>query len=1795
MPQATNLNTDPYYDDFDVDKKFHRILYRPGRAVQARELTQQQSILQNQIERFANHIFKDGSIVSGGNTTYNNNLGVVKLQTATISGDSSLTLKEKFDGRIITQTDGDVKGRVVLTLDSTTLDSETLLVEYLTGSPANGFLTSNTISTTIETGDTVDYTATVLGSLTEDNVGVASIASIDDSTFYISGHFVKIDKQSVSLHTIDSDTSKRIFTDTPNKLVGLQISEQLINENDDASLNDPSQGSFNYAAPGADRLKIQACIISNDIDGSTSLSNTSDENFISLMLVVNGVIQEQTKIPTLSDIEERLAWRTREESGNYTVDGLGISVNDSKRSKVFVVSDWNATNFTAGETVEGATSGGTGKVITKDDGTASWNSTKLELGVKAILDGGAFSTSEIITGTSGASATISSSRSDKLDIKIDGGIAYVRGHRVYTQSPKVITIDKARDTASINGELVSMNYSSYVIVGGNEFSTAGITTGIVGLFDSSEAVIVNLYDAHSDTIKTGDGIGTAKVRHIEYDSGTPGPNGRYRMYLYDIVITGTNKSFANVKHISDELTDGLVGAFANVPTAGEDSGGNTQLTGTSNNRLIFPTLSDSVVPGIMSDITYQHKRRFANEDADTNLQIEIEIDSSEAFNGYITGGGLVQPARYSNFMAVNRATNAIVNIDSITFPTATTALLTFASTDVSATNTISVIGTINIGPLSSVQRSKTLVENKTVSDLTLIDNKLQLGYADVYSLTKILDGSGEDVTSKFTFDDGQRGNFYDHAAASLVPGETVTGDFAVTFDYFEHIGTGFLTVDSYDSTQVSYEDIPQYKDSSTGEMFELRNVIDFRPKRRNDGTDLVGVPVRPSTVTDHYDDDQPFAVNKIIFPTPSTNFSLDYQYYTSRIDKIAIDEDRNFISITGASALDPAVPADRELAMTLYTLRIPSYTFNTSDVGVTSHDNRRFTMRDIGKIKQRIDRLEYYTSLSLLEEHTKNLLIKDADGNDRFKNGMLVDSFGGHGVGDVTNSDYNISIDFENKEMRPPFTSENVKLEYFSTEEQNTLQTGNLITVALNSSESSKTLIDQPLASKAISVNSFGGTIWVGELTLDPSSAVWFSQETRPDVITNEAGENDAWLGNTNKNGFGTQWNDWEISWIGKEYRTHPGRPPEGTYWKDRQTNYTLGRFQLAWKDTGETVNPSDINRGRLGIQNEVIPGRINTEVGSRTVNKSIVPFIRAQTISFSATGMKPFTVVYPFFDDTDVSGNVTPAILKTDKSGAVSGTFSIPADIYRTGNIQLRLTDQVNNVLSSTTSAAETMFKAAGAININDPVVRRTCVTSDDVPSSRVEGNNYQSKQDSTLRNYDPPHHVSRRKDPLAQTIFIDPAVYPGGVFLKHIDLFFKTKDETLPVTLEIRPVESGFPHSYEVLPHSQVVVNPSNVNISDEPSVDTSTTRTRFTFSSPIFLTSNDEYALVVLTNSSKYEIWVAEMGQNNITGNNRISTQPYTGSLFKSQNTSTWTPEQNEDLMFQIERYKFRTGTINDAFAIFKNVQPTTAAGIDNDVKVDTINITTGQMEPPGTSLIYSARTSNEAAAPTLEETFSTNILPFENINFDRTKQISSADGQGTFQLKAVMQTDDDAVSPIIDVSRMSAIAIENLINNNTNEDTNGESGSDSARAKSIVNGGSNARYITRRVNLATGFEADDLKVYLTVNKPLDATIKVYYKVLSDQDSTPFDDRPWDVMVIDGSEASTSKENEFLEVVYKPNLDDIAITYNSGTVVATGGNAGFDTFKSFAIKVNLFSSNGAKVPRVKDLRAIALAPSG
>ena len=65
MAIDTNFNVNPYHDDYDENKKFLRVVFKPGFAVQARELTQAQTILQKQVERFGSAAFKTGSLITG--------------------------------------------------------------------------------------------------------------------------------------------------------------------------------------------------------------------------------------------------------------------------------------------------------------------------------------------------------------------------------------------------------------------------------------------------------------------------------------------------------------------------------------------------------------------------------------------------------------------------------------------------------------------------------------------------------------------------------------------------------------------------------------------------------------------------------------------------------------------------------------------------------------------------------------------------------------------------------------------------------------------------------------------------------------------------------------------------------------------------------------------------------------------------------------------------------------------------------------------------------------------------------------------------------------------------------------------------------------------------------------------------------------------------------------------------------------------------------------------------------------------------------------------------------------------------------------------------------------------------------------------------------------------------------------------------------------------------------------------------------------------------------------------------
>jgi hypothetical protein len=283
----------------------------------------------------------------------------------------------------------------------------------------------------------------------------------------------------------------------------------------------------------------------------------------------------------------------------------------------------------------------------------------------------------------------------------------------------------------------------------------------------------------------------------------------------------------------------------------------------------------------------------------------------------------------------------------------------------------------------------------------------------------------------------------------------------------------------------------------------LRDCLDFRPVRRNATNALDS-----GTVTTTFDVDSTTTGPKV--PKNGSDIILDYSYYLPRIDKVVLNKNRTFDVIKGIPKLNAVAPKDKDDTMNLYILNEPAYVANTGDISVQYINNKRYTMRDIGTIEKRIENLEYYTSLSLLEQDAINkqdLTILDSTNLPRFKNGIVVDAFKGHSVADVTSSEYQASIDPTNQELRPSFNVTSRMLTFDAANSASYLQTGPLVTVAA----SNTAFVNQPYASKSMNINPFNVVNYLGKITLNPSTDVWVDTSKKPDVLVNLNGDKDAW------------------------------------------------------------------------------------------------------------------------------------------------------------------------------------------------------------------------------------------------------------------------------------------------------------------------------------------------------------------------------------------------------------------------------------------------------------------------------------------------------------------------------------------------------------------------------------------------------------------------------------------------------------------------------------------------------------
>lgn len=1979
MALDTNFNINPYYDDFDSTKNYLRLLFKPGYAVQSRELTQIQSALQDQVEKFGKHVFRNGSVVTGGQF-YLQDATYLKLDT-TYSGTD--ILYTDFVGKTITSIDETKRAEVIKVYDADqgTGDPITLMVKPVYG---EAFTSGESIKTKEETS--------AYATISTSGVGTGQVFSVNEGVFYYEGFFISNDFQTVA--------TTKYTNDAANVRIGFEIEESIVSVNSDTSLLDPAQYASNYQAPGADRYQISLIL------STRTLESTDDTKFIELARVENGELAVANQYPLYSVLEDTLARRTYDESGNYAVKPfkLNIETNTSNTAQTNItLSPGKA--YVYGYEFE--TNSPTTISVDKPRTTSNVNNKRVPSDYGSFI----YTTNHFGSYPINSLSTIDLHCVNIASINTTSTTS-ISNTKIGTARIKSLSFDSASNTS--NGQ--TYQYKTFLFD-----VNVGSITGTVNTATSSTVVIGNTAAGQVFSTVTNAYTG-AKLRIVSGPGSDESPKtitgftGSTQTVSIDSpFVTTPNSSstfaidfeFNDLESLANFSSTTMVSG-SNVSELSKDSAttySDVILTDTSLEPLIFSLGENYISQNSISDLSFSYRRLYQNQSFSGSLSPTLSTGTGEDLS---TGSSSTSKLQNYYITVTDAGTSPYSVGDVVPIDKFTVDNLTNRITVTSGNNMVAnIVATIDVSTIS--QKTKTFVEaNTTVQTsggvdvfgdssvisydttgqchisseyITRTANENQsLFVSDVVEVTQILDFTGNnvtvsnsafavDVTSKYTLDNGQRDSYYDHSSIRLKSStQPPVGPIVVFYNRFNSSGSGYFTVDSYG---IDYENIPTYTSSKDGSKYFLRDCIDFRPVRQSatsgSGTSVV------------FDVDASTFGPKI--PENTSDILLDYAYYLPRIDKVVLDKTRRFEVIKGIPSLTPVMPQDNTTSMTLFILAYPPYVTDTKEITVQQVNHRRYTMKDIGSIEKRVENLEYYTSLSLLEQETVNkrdLSILDTQNLPRFKNGIIVDSFVGHSVANVYDSDYAAAIDPINKELRPSFNISSSRLKFDEANSSNFLLTGSL----LSANSTSVSFISQPKASKASNINPFSVVNYLGKIKLSPQSDIWVDTETKPDVLVNIGGDRDAWdmiLDAAGVSNFNYEWNSWNTVWTGVQVQEAAwiGQGPGGNGIRIMGTDTIITTTQQA----------------RTGTASMVSTQTITQSIGDRVVDVSIIPYMREINVLFVGTDFKPNQTLYPFFDNTPVQkyvGNrvnkfylannnigfntnlsnpevlsvvnkdtsteigealvvhtsnnivyvtnvtadatfnvanikivgaqtnleynvtryehlgglasggtantitfrtdaagvgqsntyvgstiyipqgagqgqsatitsynastkvatVTPnwttvpvaddtayAIgnLKSDQSGSVVGLYTIPNGTFRIGEKLFRLVDNSDGDIPSSSTNGDASFYAQGILQTTEetivstiaPTIQRTSVTESRVLTTRAQGQ----------------QRVVGWYDPLAQTYLISPEQYPEGIFVSKLRFCFKSKDDVIPITLQLRPTVNGYPSSTVIYPFSSLSLTPDKVKVTDSPDLDDPTKYTEFVFDSPVYMQPG-EHAFVLWSNSNKYEAYTAEVGKLDLTTSRQISEQPYGGSLFISQNGTTWTADQNSDMMFRIYRSDFASDTVVAEF----NVETPSEA-----FNYSTVQLINSDINLAGTTIDYEFN-SEIASGGFAGYSYLTPKTDYSIKDSYGERVLNPETGNTTFVLRGTLQTETSAISPIVDVSRLGIITVGHRINNlplsnsgivvantgsgyaNSSDITVTISGGGGTGATAVANvvantvdavyivdggsgyyatptitltpgsgGGSNAtvtyngetdasggnsiaRYITRKVTLADGFDSGDLRVYITANKPSGTNIHVYYKILSISDPENFELKKWTPMTQLGNSNFVSlNDTDFRELTFAPGTDGIP----SDSVTYTSGDTAYSTFRTFAVKVVMSSSSPAIVPRAKDLRVIAL----
>ena len=526
----TDFNVAPFYDDYDEDKQYYRMLFRPATAVQARELTQLQTMMQKQISRFGSSIYKDGSKVEGCNFTEYPKMPQIKFKDKSATTlDFSLVIKNNTDVAnvqshltnsylLVSNTTGlraaifDAYVGAESVVNQGSADTNRAYVIYL-NSGNNAGQQVSTFNTSSEQVDVYNPNQDKIGPLVASNregilytlssnstvnaLGVGYGLHMGEGIIYQKGFFLKT--------LADNFVIKEHSSSVAGLRVGFDTAEYIVKPAEDDSLYDNSIGSSNQNAPGAYRLKLVPSLVVYD---SANTEVDIPKDFLPIIDYDKGfgVPVSSTVDPQYSLIGDQIALRTKEESGDYIVRPFQVSVENSANSQTFYYN-------------------------------------------------------------------------------VSPGTAYVDGYRVNYDIAQKTEVQRAIYSESVNNNIVTANFGHYLkireVIG--TFDIGSVPD--VGLYSANQFAISQNGGGLTAAVGTSSLVGNANVRAIMFNSGTKGTaSAEYLLYISNIRMKADKNFEKDAKSI--HIASGTYGkVYADI----YQEGGRSAVFEGASKQLIFDT------------------------------------------------------------------------------------------------------------------------------------------------------------------------------------------------------------------------------------------------------------------------------------------------------------------------------------------------------------------------------------------------------------------------------------------------------------------------------------------------------------------------------------------------------------------------------------------------------------------------------------------------------------------------------------------------------------------------------------------------------------------------------------------------------------------------------------------------------------------------------------------------------------------------------------------------------------------------------------------------------------------------------------------------------------------------------------------------------------------------------------------------------------------------------------------------------------------------------------------------------